>query len=277
MRSIDLALLRSLSTVAETGGFTSAEGRLHRTQSTISQQVKRLESHLGARLLLRSKNGVVPTEAGERVLGYARRLLALEAEMAGQFGAARYRKPLRIGFTDDFAQRHLPRLLKNVRTALPDIELRVTCDLSVHLRKGLTRGDFDLVFYKRTTSQGTGKVIEREPIRWIVSRGYRADPARPHPLVLFPKGCVYRQRALAVLETLDRPWTIVFESPSTASVQAAAQAGLGIALLTPSSTPRGCVAAKGLPTLGSAELVYEFGPDAPDETREVLNRLLDLV
>src|SRR5258708_6090448 len=242
MRNINLALLRSLTTVVDSGGFTSAEKKIHRTQSNISEQIKRLESQLGARLLLRSKNGVKPTEEGERVLGYARRLLALEAEMAGQLGAARQTKILRIGFTDDFAQLYLARLLTRTRKALPEVQLRVTCDLSVHLKKGLAKGDFDLVLYKRTSASGPGKRIDREPIQWVAARNYKRDPDHPLPLLLFPKGCVYRQRAIALLEVHDQPWSLAFESPSTVSVQAAVQAGLGATVLTPRSTPKRCAA-----------------------------------
>src|SRR5438045_163904 len=62
------------------GGFTRAGERLHRTQSTVSQQIRRLEETFGRPLLHRDGKHVRPTEEGERLLSYARRLLALAEE-----------------------------------------------------------------------------------------------------------------------------------------------------------------------------------------------------
>ena len=74
---IDLVLLRSFVTVVDTGNFTRAAEHLHLTQSTVSQQILRLEQQLDCRLLDRSQRQVLPTEEGDRLLGYARRLLRL--------------------------------------------------------------------------------------------------------------------------------------------------------------------------------------------------------
>src|SRR6201999_4031413 len=74
---IDLELLKSFVSVVDAGGFTRAGERVHRTQSTVSQQIRRLEEDLGQTLLVRNGKDVTPTEAGERLLSYARRLLAL--------------------------------------------------------------------------------------------------------------------------------------------------------------------------------------------------------
>src|SRR5215813_4666624 len=77
---LDLDLLRSFVSVVDAGGFTRAGERVHRTQSTVSQQIRRLEEALGRPLLHRNGKQATPTEEGERLLGYARRLLALAEE-----------------------------------------------------------------------------------------------------------------------------------------------------------------------------------------------------
>src|SRR6478735_11497962 len=77
---LDLGLLRSFVSVVDAGGFTRAGERVHRTQSTVSQQIKRLEEDVGQLLLVRNGKDVTPTEAGERLLSYARRLLSLADE-----------------------------------------------------------------------------------------------------------------------------------------------------------------------------------------------------
>ena len=56
---IDLVLLRSFVTVVDTGNFTRAAEHLHLTQSTVSQQILRLEQQLNCRLLDRSQRQVL--------------------------------------------------------------------------------------------------------------------------------------------------------------------------------------------------------------------------
>src|SRR5258705_3338426 len=77
---LDLDLLRSFVSVVDAGGFTRAGERVHRTQSTVSQQIRRLEDTLGRELLHRNGKQATPTEEGERLLSYARRILALAEE-----------------------------------------------------------------------------------------------------------------------------------------------------------------------------------------------------
>ncbi|MGE5164126.1 MAG: LysR family transcriptional regulator, partial [Sphingobacteriales bacterium] len=77
---MDIDLLRSFVSVVDAGGFTRAGERVHRTQSTVSQQIKRLEEQLGRPLLQRNGKQATLTEEGERLLSYARRILALEQE-----------------------------------------------------------------------------------------------------------------------------------------------------------------------------------------------------
>src|ERR1700740_2448485 len=87
-KMLDLELLRSFVSVVDAGGFTRAGERVHRTQSTVSQQIKRLEDDIGQPLLIRAGKDVTTTEAGERLLSYARRLLSL-AEGGGGVGGGR--------------------------------------------------------------------------------------------------------------------------------------------------------------------------------------------
>ena len=54
---LDLELLRTLVCVVDEGSFTRAASRVHRTQSTVSQQVRKLEQAVGKTLLLRDRTG----------------------------------------------------------------------------------------------------------------------------------------------------------------------------------------------------------------------------
>ena len=78
--ALEIDLLRALVAVIDQGGFTAAAERLNLTQSAVSMQLKRLEDRLDRRLVERDRRGVRPTADGEVLIGYARRMLALNDE-----------------------------------------------------------------------------------------------------------------------------------------------------------------------------------------------------
>src|ERR1700738_998339 len=108
---LDLDLLRSFVSVVDAGGFTRAGERVHRTQSTVSQQIKRLEGDIGRPLLTRAGKDVTLTEAGERLLAYARRLLALAEEARDVVSRPGHEGAVRLGVPEDFAAYRLAKLL----------------------------------------------------------------------------------------------------------------------------------------------------------------------
>src|SRR5882757_7752787 len=77
---LDPDLLRAFVAVADCGSFTRAAAMLHRTQSAVSMQIKRLEQRLGVVLFVRTKAQVDLSASGEALLGYARRILSLNQE-----------------------------------------------------------------------------------------------------------------------------------------------------------------------------------------------------
>src|SRR6185503_1767430 len=107
---LDLDLLRSFVSVVDAGGFTRAGERVHRTQSTVSQQIRRLEETVGQILLLRDGKRATPTEAGEKLLSYARRMLSLAEEVRDAM-ARPVDATLRLGLPEDFAAYRLTEML----------------------------------------------------------------------------------------------------------------------------------------------------------------------
>src|SRR5258705_11207574 len=108
---LDLDLLRSFVSVVDSGGFTRAGERVHRTQSTVSQQIKRLEEDVGQPLLIRNGKDVTPTEAGERLLSYARRLLSLAEEARDVVARPGHEGVVRLGIPEGFAAYRLGKML----------------------------------------------------------------------------------------------------------------------------------------------------------------------
>ncbi len=258
---LDLDLLRTFAAVVDEGGFTRAGARVRRTQSTVSQQIHRLEEDVGRRLLDRAGGPVALTEDGELLLGYARRLLAISAEARAALTDPGHRAVVRLGVPEDFAGRPLIDLLSGFARSCPHIRLDTTSGWSTALRRALDADDLDLSLVKRDVD-GSG-CLARWPERLTWVAGGTADlAADPLPLALFPQGCIYRRRAVEAIESLGRRWRLAYVGQGLAGVQAAVASGIGIGLLTEDTVQtdhRRLGSADGFPAPPASELALIAG------------------
>ena len=108
---LDFELLRAFVAVADCGGFHRAAERLNLTQSTVSQQIKRLELETKRPLFRRTTRSVALTDDGEMLLGDARRLLQLEEAARLRLAAPRLSGTVRLGVVEEVAGGSLPSAL----------------------------------------------------------------------------------------------------------------------------------------------------------------------
>jgi|SRR5579871_431612 len=277
---LDLELLRSFVSVVDAGGFTRAGERVHRTQSTVSQQIKRLEDDIGQSLLKRSGKDVTPTEAGERLLSYARRLLALAEEArdvmtrpGGHEGA------VRLGVPEDFAAYRLAKLLAAFARSHPHLRLDVRADQSVHLKRDLERGDLDLALFKRDAGEKGGIAVWPERLHWVTSKSHPVQAKTGSvPLIGYPPGCLYRARAIHALESSGRTWHMAYSSSSLAAIQAAIAAGMGLSILSEiaiQADHRVLTAKDGFSPIDRTEVALVASPDASPATLRLADRLAE--
>ncbi|MFG0382842.1 LysR substrate-binding domain-containing protein [Pseudomonas sp. zbq_18] len=230
-RLFELDLLRALVTVADCGSFTTAALRLNSTQSTVSQKIRRLEELAGYRLLERGNRDVLPTDSGETVLGYARRLLALNDELYEALEGASVSVVVRIGVPDDFAAGRTTRHLAEFNRRYPHIKLEVTAGLSRDLAGSYDRGELDLVLLKQRRNSRDAVARWSEKTRWVDSQRSPVFDQDPLPIVTFPPRGLYRDEMIAALESIGRRWRISFTSSSLSGIQDAVADGMGIGLL----------------------------------------------
>lgn len=238
LQNLDLDLVRTFAAIAQSGSFTRAAEAMHRQQSTISLQMKRLEEQLGRKLLHRNPHAVNLTAEGETFLAYARRLLDLNDEVVARVSEPAMRGTVRLGTPEDFATRHLPSVLARFAQAYPSVALEVSCDLTLNLLDRFRKGAFDLALLKREREMDAAGIrVWREPLVWV--RGEREfEPAKePLPLVVSPSPCVYRKRATEALDRARRPWRIAYTCGSLAGSLAAVRAGLGMTVLPKEMVP----------------------------------------
>ena len=276
---LDIDLLRSFVSVVDAGGFTRAGERVHRTQSTVSQQIKRLEDTFGRPLLHRNGKRVALTEEGERLLSYARRILALAQEAHQVVAQSAGEGVVRLGLPEDFAASRLAQVLARFARSRQGARLDVRCDLSVRLRDDLDRGELDLILFKRDAGERGGIACWPERLSWIASRRRELDVRRdPVPLVVFPQGCLYRNRAIHALEAAGRAWYIAYTSPNFYGIQAAVSVGLGISILPQAAIladHRVLGAKEGFAKVPNTELALLAAPDASPATRRLADILAD--
>src|SRR5258708_4357937 len=122
-RLLELELLRVFVAAADRGGFSRAAKALHRTQSAVSMQMKRLEDCVGAPLFARHGRNVRLTNEGEALMGYARRLLAISDEALCHVSKRESAGTVRVGSLDDYATRVLPRMLIQFARANPNVRI----------------------------------------------------------------------------------------------------------------------------------------------------------
>lgn len=276
---LDLELLRSFVSVVDSGGFTRAGERVHRTQSTVSQQIKRLEDDFGRVLLNRAGKTVTATEDGERLLSYARRILALAEEARDVLARPESEGAVRLGIPEDFAAYRLPQLLGNFARARPGLRLDVRADQSKYLRRDLERGDIDLALIKRDAGEKGGIAVWPERIHWVTSKKNPIDAtAQSLPLVFFTIGCLYRTRAIHAIEAGGRNWHMAYTSSSLSGIQAAVAAGLGLSILPEiaiQADHRVLTAKDGFAPIDKTEVALMASPDASPATLRLAEKLAE--
>jgi DNA-binding transcriptional LysR family regulator len=278
-KMLDLELLKSFVSVVDAGGFTRAGERVHRTQSTVSQQIKRLEEDVGQTLLIRSGKDVTPTEAGERLLSYARRLLSLAEEARDVVAQPGNEGAVRLGIPEDFAAYRLAKLLAAFSRSHPNMRLDVRADQSIYLRRDLERGDLDLALLKRDANEKGGIASWPERVHWVTSKNHARDTRTGSvPLIGFPAGCLYRSRAIHALESAGRSWHMAYTSSSLAGIQAAVAAGMGLSILAEiaiQADHRVLTAKDGFAPIDKTEVALVASPDASPATLRLAERLAE--
>lgn len=245
---LDLDQLRTFVAIAESGSFTRAAQIVHKTQSAVSMQMRRLEERLGRVLFARDGRQSKLTEDGERLLAYARRLVRLSQETVAAFDEREISGHVRLGTPDDYADRFLPEILARFARSNPLAEVTVVCAPTPMLVDLLRQNELDIAIVTHVRTQGRDdEVVRREPLLWVASSRHAVHDLDPLPLALGRPTCDWRRAAQDALEACGRPYRINYSSWNSTAVAAAVVAGLAVSVL-PESALR-----PGMRVLGEAE------------------------
>ncbi len=254
---LDIDQLRTFIAIAETGSFTRAAEVVHKTQSAVSMQMKRLEERIERPIFARDGRASKLTEDGQRLLDYARRLVKLNVETIAAFSDAALSGRVRLGVPDDYADRYLPEIMARFSRAYPGVELTVLCEPTVDLLERIDDNELDLAIVTNCESKRASETFRRERLLWVTSNRHSIHAEEPLPLALGRPSCIWRRMAIEQLEAIGRPHRVLYSSSNAGAVAAAVLAGLAVSVLAESGLRPGMrvlSTADGFPELPSCRV-----------------------
>ncbi|MEN7528448.1 LysR family transcriptional regulator [Cupriavidus sp. DL-D2] len=268
MRSFETDQLRTFVAVADSGSLSAAAPRLFLSQSSVSEQLRKLEERAGVSLLKRGKKGAALTPAGVRLLDYARRILTLNELAMAELHGQSLDGELRLAVTDYFRPGEIAGMLRRLRDRYPYLKLHVTVMKSAAIDAAADMDAFDIGLGMRLVGSGAqsrsaargGVVLRREELAWVAAPEVAEAATETLPLVLLPDTCSMHQFVVQLLIRRKRTFDIAHSASGVAGLHLALAAGLGVSCLNASAIGPGvlpldaaAVAKWKLPALPSAE------------------------
>ncbi len=269
---MDLAALAIFRAVVRENGVTRAAAKLNRVQSNVTTRIKQLEEELGAALFVRDGRRLVLTPAGETLLPYAERLLALADEARHAVREDRPRGRLRLGTMESTAASRLPAVLARYHHTWPDVSLELVTGTTAWLIEKVREFEIDAALFARPPDPGAlpdtldTVPVFREDLLLLTPRGH--PPVRtPRDVILptlvaFERGCAYRKYAEQWYAAHGMKPARVLELGSYHAIVACVAAGAGVAVAPRSvldlQPETGNVAAHAIPELGGIDTLLAW-------------------
>ena len=275
--TLDLDQLRTFVAIAEAGSFTRAAEAVHKTQSAVSMQMRRLEERVGKTIFVRDGRMSKLTEDGERLLGYARRMVRLSDETLAAFDETELTGSVRLGTPDDYADRFLPEILARFARSNPRVEVSVVCEQSMALMDMAKRADIDLAIV--TNCGGSDlEVVRQEPLLWVASASHHVEEQEVLPLAMSKPPCIWRTAGLEALAGIGRKYRVLYTSGNSTAISAAVQAGLAITVLAESALRPGMRVLSetdGFPRLPACEIGMVRSWNRPVSSSAIVDKLAE--
>jgi len=278
---LDLSALRTLVVAVDLQGFGKAARQLHRTPGAISLQLRGLEERVGKPLFRKTGRTQALTEEGELLVGYARRLLALNDEAVLAVTATGLEGAVRFGMTQDFAESWLTEALARFGRAHASLRLDLRVDRSEPLGSAVLADELDLALAFRGLPGREDPPLATMPVSWFVHPSLEPARDEPLPLLVLDSPCTFRTSAIESLDRAGRAWRIVLFSSSVSALWAAAEAGLGVVPRTALHVPptlKPVSEAWGLPALPSTGMyLLDRGAGAPEAVHHLARVIREVV
>lgn len=166
---LDSRALALFSAVADTQSFRQAAETLHLSQPPLSRSIRELEERLGTRLFNRNAKGVSLTDAGRKLLPYARRVTKLLEEAEAALSTQAHPATIRLGFTSAVEPPWFRGLAQKVQQACEGTAVTSLADSSPRLVRKVLAGKLDAAFVALPTSAPSLNVLELDRLPMVVA------------------------------------------------------------------------------------------------------------
>jgi DNA-binding transcriptional LysR family regulator len=273
--ALDIDVLKTFLAVVDEGSFTRAGQAVNKTQSAVSMQMKRLEDVLATAVFARDGRMSRLTGDGERLVEYARRVVAINDEAVTAFTKPDLVGAVRFGTPDDYADRFLPEILARFAKTHPQVTVDVECMSSKPLFERVRGRELDLALVTFSCDIHTDEPVRRERLVWVTSHRHAVHMRDVIPLAVSHVGCDWRQKVLSALEARAMKYRIAYSTPNSNAHNAAVFAGLAVGAI-----PEMCVQPgmrvltekDGFPPLGSFDIGLVRKPGTLSSAAEALAR-----
>ncbi len=244
---MELRHLRYFLAVAEEGNFTRAAARLSIGQPPLSQQIRDLETEIGAMLFHRVPHGAELTAAGTAFLPEAKASLAAaeKARLAAQSANRGETGRLSLGFTASSAFNPIvSTTIRRFQARWPDVQLSLTEMNTLGLMQKLERGELDATFFRPGPGDPDGVRLKRLPDEPMVvalpaSHALAKQKTLPlallakEPFILFPRlvGLSLYDDVVRACREAGFELTVAQEAPQISSVVNLVAADLGVSIV----------------------------------------------
>lgn len=237
IRDIDISTLRSFIAVAEHSNVTFAATQRALTQSAVSQQIKRLEQTFNRVLFIRSKAGVMLSDAGNQLLPLARRSVAANDEMLTLMGKVAIGAEIRLGVAHDLVSGLLPEPLSEFHRESLHTNVVLVSAPSAVLAAMLQSGDVDLAITTDTEEIAEATRLFKKRLSWVGAKNGQAKSVRPLPIAVSTQECPFRMAIASTLSDKKIPWKPMTQRGSLEAMAAILKADMAVSALLPQTLP----------------------------------------
>lgn len=267
---LDTDQLRSFMAIVDTGSFTRAAERVHKTQSAVSMHIRRLEEQLGRALFVKNGRGVKLSGDGDRLVDFAREMLRIEATAMMEVGQKGLAGHVRLGIPDDYAGVFMPAIMEGFARKHPFVEISVICEGSLALAERVRHHELDLALVTDCGAIPNVEVVREEPLVWVAHPRFSIVPGEPLPLALGAVTCHWRRLAEAALQEAGRAFRVLLVSNNYSAIEPMISTRLALTVLPLGAVREGMkvlAAADGLPDLPNSRMGLVFAPQPGSEAQ----------
>ncbi|AZE54077.1 transcriptional regulator, LysR family [Pseudomonas synxantha] len=253
-KQLNIELLRTFHAVARFRRFNEAAEHVHRSASTVTTQIQKLEDQVGQRLFSRSNQGVELTLYGQKLLGETTEFLKSHDRLLISLMPQRMQGKIRLGVPDTYAPAFIQEFLPRLIADNPLLELKIEARTSGELLDLFTANQLDLAITVSAHPLAQGERLGAVQPLWVATGGFNSPPNLPLPITVPITGCPYRAAALQSLKDHGIYHRLLLESPNSSAVEACIRSGVAVGLMEQSRMGEGLIHLSELPPLPAQHL-----------------------